>query len=184
MNIKIAVYTFVLISIFSCKKEKEYVFTEEEAYKLMNEYFIKEISKKDTFLLFNTSQLKQPDYNYTNYLKNENGGIESISIKPPLPYPIFTKRYWNTNKINEVKIIESKEWFSYFSRKSNLEKKWINKYGYNEAHNVSYPIYNSKTKIAVIKDYVYRPFDRDCFLNEDIYVYKKTENSWILLTKY
>lgn len=176
----------ILILLFSCKQKEQNViseFTEQDVYEIINTHFIGQLIENDadSFIYWNNRQLRSPEFEHTN--------IESDKIlnftEVPAPYPVFTSKYWKTENINGIKIMEWKEYNSFFKKNDSvdLEKIWDTKFNGEFVHNVSYPIYNPDTKIAVIRDYYYRPF-LICGTNLDnIYYYKKTENSWEKLNK-
>jgi hypothetical protein len=180
---KIIIISFLTI-LFSCKEKEQKViseFTEQDAYEIINAHFIGQLNENDanSILYWNNRQLRSPDF--------ENTFLESDRIlnltEMPAPYPIFTAEYWKTDKIKGIKVMDWKEYDSYFMKNdsTDLEELWDYEFDGEFVHNVSYPIYNPKTKIAVIRDYSYRPF-LICGTNLDnIYYYKKTKSGWAIL---
>ena len=185
MNIlKKIIVTSILTILFSCKeKELKAVseFTEEDVYEIINTHFIGELNENnsDSILYWNNRQLRSPKFEHTF--------IESDRIlnftEMPMPYPVFTTEYWKTEKINGIKVMEWKEYDSILKKKDsiNLEELWNIKFNGKYIHNVSYPIYNPETKIAVIRDYGYHPFLICGIGLDNIYYYKKNENGWSIL---
>ena len=156
-------------------------FSEEDAYELINTHFLKKLHQydSDSIIYWNNRILKKPEYQHTYF------GTDSIINMPfrKILVPLFSKEYWKTDKINNIKVIDSKEYISFFRKNDtiDLEKIWKSKFNNEYVHNVSYPIYNPKTKIAVIEDYRYKPFIFCGTGLDNFYYYKKTSNGWVSL---
>lgn len=181
---KILRITYLLILIFSCKEKEQNLvleFTEEDAYDIINTHFIPQLNEinSKSIIYWNNRMLKNPDFRHTK-IENEyalNG------IQPAAPHPIFASEYWDMEKVKGIKIMDWKEYNSFFIKNDsiNLEELWDFKFNGNYVHNISYPLYNPDTKVAVIEDYEYRPF-LYCGTNlNNLYYYKKTENGWVEL---
>lgn len=181
-NLKKLTIISILIIFFSCKNKKViYEFTEEDTYIIINKHFIKQLNRydSDSVIYWNNRQLKSPLFENTNIDEDEI----PMFLYVIQPYPIFTSQFWKTDKIEGIKVMESKEYDYYFRKNDsiNLEELWNSKFKGRYIHNVSYPIYNPKTNIAVIKDYIYRPF-LTCGTDLDkLYYFKKTEDGWEIL---
>ena len=146
-------YILAILLISACgnnNKNDESKLTEEEAYDLINEHFVKAISNENSIILFNERQLTPPSYKRTF----EQG---QIVAKIYYPVPHFTTSYWKKEEIKGVTIINWENYNSYFERIDTMstEERWTDDFGNNMVHNVSYPIYNGETKLAVIKDHIY-----------------------------
>tara|TARA_Y100000815_G_scaffold223769_1_gene210862 strand:+ start:360 stop:911 length:552 start_codon:yes stop_codon:yes gene_type:complete len=175
--------TIILISLllFSCKEKEPkviYEFSEEEAYELINTHFLEKLNRydSDSIIYWNNRILKTPEYQHTYF------GTDSILNMPfrKILIPIFSKEYWETNKIKNIKVIDCEEFESFFKENDSidLEKLWSTKFNNEYVHNVSFPIYNPKTKIAVIEDYRYKPFLYCGTGLDNFYYYKKTVSGW------
>ncbi len=175
---------FIIISIFSllfnCKEQIQktnFAFSETDAYEIVNN-FIKQLNKNDldTVVYWHERQLKSPHFKHTNIEPEEIIMIQA----PQDPFPRYTSKYWNTNKIKGVRLVESKEFDYYFKKNDSidLEKLWNLKFNNKYVHHVSYPIYNPKTNIAVIKDVLFEPFVFCGTDSRKLYYYRKTENGW------
>ena len=156
-------------------------FSEKDVYEIINNHFIEELKNSDSVIYWNNRILKSPKFEYT-FAGNEE---IPMFVETSEPFPIFTKEYWKIDKIRGVSIIEWKEFNSYFIKNDliDLENLWNLKYQNKYLHNVSYPIYNSETKIAVIKDYIYKPFMNCGYELKKIYSYEKTEIGWKKMTR-
>ncbi|MFD0799561.1 hypothetical protein ACFQZJ_18975 [Maribacter chungangensis] len=174
----------ILSILFSCKEKEQKVlseFTEQDAYEIINTHFIGQLNESDadSIIYWNNRQLRSPEFEHTFIESDRILNFTEI----PAPYPIFTAEYWNTEKINGIKVMEWKEYDSFFKKNDsmNLEVLWDTKFNGEYVHNVSYPIYNPETKIAVIRDYDYRPFIICGTGLDNIYYYKKNESGWSIL---
>lgn len=171
----------LIIFLTGCKEKEQKIvseFTEEDAYEIVNTYLIAELNERDadSIIYWNNRKLIEPDYRHT---KIENKYAQ-YGIQPPAPYPIFSSEYWDTGKIKGITVIEWKEYNSFFIENDsiNLEELWNSKFNGEYLHNISYPIYNPETKIAVIEDYEYKPFMYCGTDLNNLYYYKKTKNGW------
>ncbi|PCI95139.1 MAG: hypothetical protein COB15_12395 [Flavobacteriales bacterium] len=169
------IYIVILALTISCTENRtsDSVLNEKDAYELINNFLIKEIIDDRNITLFNDRQLRPPSIEHT---------YDSLVLIPMVyvPFPTFTKSYWDSEKIKGVKIVDWKIYNSYFQKNDsiNMREKWTEDFGYNIVHNVSYPIYNKQTKLAAIKVYAYAS-NLDCGTGlEKVYVYKKTEDGW------
>lgn len=169
------IYIAILFFVTSCgetEKPKNKL-SEKEAYELINNFLIKEISDNRNIILFNSRHLKPPS------IEETYDSIVPIPILFP-PFPTFTKSYWNQEKISGVKIVEWETYDSYFQKNDsiNMREKWTEDFGYNVVYNVSYPIFNEQTKLAAIRVYAYAS-NLNCGTDLDrVYVYEKTKNGW------
>ncbi|UOX32371.1 hypothetical protein LXD69_09935 [Flavobacterium sediminilitoris] len=172
---------FVLLLLFSCKDNKRKnisKFSEEDAYELINTYFLEQLNQYDShsIIYLNNRILKKPEYQHTYF------GTDSIVNMPfrKISIPVFSKEYWKINNIKNIRVIDCKEFDSFFRENDSidLEKLWSTKFNNEYIHNVSYPIYNPKTKIAVIEDYHYKPFLYCGTGLDNFYYYRKTLNGW------
>ena len=67
----------------------------------------------------------------------------------------------------------------------NLQKLWESKYKNASVIHVSYPLYNNKTKIAVIKTHYFEPKIRLCGVGmKRTYLFEKTKNGWMEKTSF
>lgn len=174
----------LLIILFSCKEKEQKVvseFTDKDAYEIINTHFIGQLNENDvdSIIYLNNRKLKIPAFEHTFIESNRPLNF----MERPAPYPVFTPEHWKTDMLNGVKIMEWKEYDSFFVKNDSidLEELWNSKFNGAYAHNVSYPIYNPETKIAVIRDYEYRPFLICGTGLDNLYYYKKTENGWTKL---
>lgn len=172
---------FIFFILYNCKEKEQkniFEFSEQDAYELINTHFIKQLNKynSNSIIYWNNRMLKTPEFEHTYF------GTDSISNIPfrKIPLPVFSKEYWKTNKLKNIKIIDCKEFDSFFIKNDSidLEKLWHSKFNDQFVHNVSYPIYNPKTKIAVIEDHHYKPFIYCGTGLDNFYYYKKTPNGW------
>jgi len=170
----------ILILLFSCRqKEKKVIseFTEQDAYEIINTHFIGQLKENDpdSIIYWNNRQLRSPEF--------ENTFIDSERYLTFTVMPIFTSEYWETDKIKNITVMNWKEYDSFFQKNYSNELKalWNSKFNGEYIHNVSFPIYNPETKIAVIRDYHYRPFLICGTGLDNLYYYKKTENGWTIL---
>uniref|UniRef100_UPI00404B0302 hypothetical protein n=1 Tax=Flavobacterium sp. TaxID=239 RepID=UPI00404B0302 len=159
-------------------------FNELDAYELINIHFINQIQEynSDSVIYWNTRQLKSPNFASTHY----NPEDKFFYDEPPPPSPNFAPEYWDVNKIIGVQAMEWKEYDSFFKKNDTIDLNalWESKYNGYEVHNVSFPIYNPESKIAVIQDYAYRPFlNCGVGLGSINYYYKRTDNGWIKLNE-
>ena len=172
-------FILILITLLSCKDKVVIVvpeFTERDAYEIINKLYIEQIHKHDTIIYWNNRQLQSPSISNTDIYFDDIPLIESTLD----PFPRFTSKFWDTDKLKGVNIVTSKEFDYYFQENDSidLEQLWNTTYNYDYVHNVSYPIYNPETKVAIIKDYTYKPF---MFCGTDVsktYLFKKTEAGW------
>ena len=172
MEMKKLISIVAIILTLSCAKSKETVevLNEKDAYILVNDFLIKELSTYENIILFNNRHLRPPAKEETY------GKLEPIQMLDD-PYPIFTKLYWNQEKISGVKIVEWETYNSYFQRNDsiNMSEKWTEDFGHSLVYNVSYPIFNKQTKLAAIRVYAYAS-NRLCGTDlVRVYVYKKTK---------
>lgn len=166
---------FFTTSCLNTEKQNKKI-SEKEAYELLNNFLIKEISNNGKIILFNNRHLKPPSMEVT---------YDSVMPIPMIypPYPTFTKSFWNQEKINGVKFVEWETYNSYFQKNDsiNMREKWTENFGYNLVYNVSFPIYNVKTKLAAIRVYPYAS-NLNCGTDLDrVYLYKKSKNGWTAL---
>lgn len=180
MHYKIHFFLFYMLLV-CCKEEPkkiEFVITESEIYSLMNDYFIKEIRKTDSLFLFNVRQLKSPDIRLT---KISDDDISLTNDTDDTPFPIYSKNNWNMSALKGVTKMYPDKYMPYFESDHGIEsgKKWDSIYDFHYMHNVSQPIYNPVTRIAIIKDYPYKPMIW-CGTNPyKRYYYQRTQNnSW------
>lgn len=170
-----------LVLFFKCnKKEKKVVsdFTEKDAYEIINNHFIKEVTSNsiDSIIYWNNRQLKSPEYKHT-FIASDTI-LTFNKIQPP--FPLFTKKYWKNGEVKGVKLFDWKEYNSFFKENDSvdLEALWNLRFNGKLVHNVSFPIFNPKTKIAVIRDYKYSPFLHCATGLDNLYYYKKTKKGW------
>jgi hypothetical protein len=169
--------TLIILTAFmflSCHQKKQNVkqgFTEKDAYEVINKHLSNLLHKYDLVIYVNTRQLSKLDINHTKVFPYPDR---------PAPYPVFSKNYWIKKNIKGVKFIEWEEYNSFFTKgySKDLEKLWETKFNNRYVQNLSYPIYNSKKKIAVLRDYSYQPFLTCGTGLNNIYYYKKTKNGW------
>lgn len=150
-------------------------FTEEDAYEVMNT-FIKD--QEDQPVLWNNRQLIGPPIEYTTVSFDE---IPEIPFYPELTFPVFTKKYWKPEKLENIIPFDSKEYDYFFAKKNKAEKikeEWQTRFKDNYLYNVSYPLYNEKSKVVIIDVYYYKiPLYCGTGLHQT-YFYKKTANGW------
>lgn len=174
--------TLIILTAFmflSCHQKKQKIkqdFTEKDAYEVINKHLSNLLHKYDPVIYVNTRQLSKLDINYTKLAPYSSRIAQAMLA----PYPVFSKNYWNKNNIKGVKFIEWEEYNSFFTKgySKDLEKLWETKFNDAYVQNLSYPIYSSKKKIAVVRDYSYRPFLICGTGLDNIYYYKKTKNGW------
>lgn len=169
----------ITITLLNCKDKEENVvpeFTEQDAYEIVNKLYIEQLHTYDTIIYWNNRQLKSPPISNVNIYSDEIPLIES-TIEP---FPRFTSKFWDTDKLKGVSIITSEEFDYYFKKNDSidLEQLWNTTYNHKYVHNVSYPIYHPETKVAVIKDYTYKPFLFCGTDLENVYLFKRTSNGW------
>ena len=176
MKMKKLIGIVILILTISCGKIKKTVvkqLNEKDAYELINNFLVKEISTDQNIILFNNRCLRPP-------AKEEiNDKLEPIPMLDD-SFPMFTKLYWNQDKIRGVQIVEWEVYNGYFQKNEEIDmrNKWTEDFGRNLVYNVSYPIYNKQTKLAAIRVYTYAS-NLLCGTDLDrVYVYKKTKNGW------
>ncbi|GAA4114744.1 hypothetical protein GCM10022393_14420 [Aquimarina addita] len=153
--------------------------TETEIYSLMNHYFIKELKRKDSLLLFSNRQLISPD---ENLIAIHNDLEIPLTRQNTYAYfPVYTKNNWDMSKLHGVRAIYPDEYMTYFEddNRHDSTKKWDSIYDSHYIHNVSKPIYNPANKKVVIKDFPYKPTLPGCIVGEqyELYYYQKTENN-------
>lgn len=180
---KLAIIAIVIL-LFSCNQKKQKViskFTEQDAYEIINTHLIGQLEENDvdSIIYWNNRQLKSPKFEHTFIESDRILHLTEI----PAPYPIFTSEYWKTNKIKDITVIEWDEYNFFFKKNDSidLEGLWNSKFNGEYIHNVSYPIYNHETKVAVIQNYVYRPFLLCGTGLYNLYYYKRTESGWTKL---
>ncbi len=176
----------ILISVlfFNCKGNKNLQkeeFSQTDAYEIMNEHLIKYFKKSHSTIYINSRQLKQPEL----VTKDNNGNVIELPFNGEEfePFPTFTSILWDLDQIHGVNFIESEEFNYYFKKNDSIDLKelWESKYNGHLIHNVSYPIYDSKSKTAVVKDFLYSPF-LYCGTNLDqLYYFKKTDKGWMMV---
>ncbi|PKH52890.1 hypothetical protein CXF68_20265 [Tenacibaculum sp. Bg11-29] len=156
-------------------------FTEQDAYEIINTHFIEQLKKYegDSIIFWNNRQLKKPEFEHT-FIRPDK--VLNFCEHPDF-YPIFISKYWKKNKIKDIILIEWNEYNTFFKKNDSidLEALWDTRFNGKFVHNVSFPIYNTKTKIAVIRDYNYRPFLTCGTGLDNLYHYEKTENGWVIL---
>ncbi|WP_130735453.1 hypothetical protein [Flavobacterium sp. J27] len=175
---------FLLLSILlfvSCgNKEKKtpYVFSDEEAYAVINTFIA---DQKDKPILWNNRQLLSPPDDYKTLSFKEVQSIPSYNLS----FPLFTKAYWKMEQLKNTILFDSKEYDYFFVNQNNDEKatnqritEWQNRFKDNYLYNVSYPMYNKKAKIAIIAVYYYK-IPLSCYTNlHQTHFYKKTAHGW------
>lgn len=167
--------------LFNCKRKEQKVvseFNENDAYKIINLHLIGQLKdyESDSIVFWNNRQLTSPEFEHTKIWSDELLNFTKMQA----PYPIFTKNYWKTRKLDGIKVVEWEE-YNYFFKENDsidLEKLWESKFNMKTIHNISYPIYNDKTKIAVIEDFESNPFLLCGTGLDNFYYYKKTSNGW------
>lgn len=177
---KIALSLLLLNFSLSCQhKEKSNLFTEDDAYSVVNTFIADQKGKP---VLWNNSQLVGSSIEYTMVSFDE---IPVIPHHKELPFPVFTKAYWKTEKLKNIVAFDSKEYDYFFAnenRKQNeidkRKKEWQTRFKDNFLYNVSYPIYNATSKVAILDVYFYKtPLYCGTGLHQT-YFYKKTITGW------
>ncbi len=180
-NLKKIIIISIFTFLFSCKEKEQKAisdFSENDAYEIINLHLIGQLKENelDSIVYWNNRQLVSPEYEHTKIWSDEL--LNFKRMQPP--NPIFTKEYWKTERLNGLKIVEWKD-YDYFFKKNDsidLEKLWDSKFQNKNIHNISYPIYNDKTKIAVIEDFEFHPFLLCGTGLDNFYYYKKTAEGW------
>lgn len=176
------------ILLLGCNQNKQEglaaTFTEEDAYFLINTFLISELkeSKDGDTVFWNEKQIRPPAYELTDY-DCENDTFWKSMPPPPPPILSFADKNWNVEKIKDIESVKWKKSNLFFQNDDSLtiEKKWKLRFKNDYVHNVSYPIYNEKTKIALIKIYRYKPFLICGTGLQAIYFFKKEKDTWKML---
>jgi len=138
----------------------------------LDEFFFKDFETKNTTLK-------------TSKKNTENGKYQPIeNDKIIFPQSRFGKGKWNPKLLDRITVLD----YSIFDTKNDEEteiKLFKKRYGTNIVHNVSYPIYNPKTKIAIILD---NPdnisTDLNCVPITYCYIYLKEKDGWKSLKEF
>lgn len=166
-------------TLFSCNEKKgediHTGITEENVYLLINNHLIPLLKKRnDGVIYWNNKQIKSPAFEYTE--------IDDMHNIPPPPPPIISSidKIWEVEKISGIEPVNWEEYVSYFNENDTVdtEEKWDLRFNNGFVYNVAYPIYNEKTKIAVIKVFANRPFLICGTGLQTIYFFKRTQNDW------
>lgn len=150
-------------------------FTEIDAYQIVNNH-INYLKEQDSIIYLNKRILKSPIISDLEPFENIPLIIQDSDL-----FPVFIKEYWNTNKITSANIIESKEYNSYFKNNytDSLKQIWNSKFEKKYIHNISFPVYDNKTKTAIIKVFPYKPYLLCVSGLSNSYYYKKTDRGWV-----
>lgn len=177
---KTALLLLLLNFPLSCQnKEKANLFTEDDAYSVVNTFIADQKGKP---VLWNNRQLIGSS---TEYIMMNFNEIPAIPHYKELPFPIFTKAYWKTEKLKHIAAFDSKEYDYFFSNENSEQneidkrkKEWQTRFKDNYLYNVSYPIYNTNSKVAILDVYFYKiPLYCGTGLHQT-YFYKKTTTGW------
>ncbi|NHN25183.1 hypothetical protein FIA58_005775 [Flavobacterium jejuense] len=176
-------FLILVLLCVSCQYKQENttpsIFTEEEAYAVMNTFIA---DQKDKPVLWNDRQLVRPSMEYTTVSFDE---IPETPYYPELSFPVFTKGYWKIEKLKNTILFNSKEYDYFFANESQdeieiekIKQEWQTRFKDHYLYNVSYPIYNANSKVAIIAVYYYKiPLYCGTGLHQT-YCYKKTTNGW------
>lgn len=176
---KIIIVLFLTV-FYSCQNKENTAssaFTEEDAYAVINT-FIKD--QENQPVLWNNRQLISPPIEYTTVSFDE---IPSIPYYPELPFPVFTKKYWKPEKLENITPFDSKEYDYFFANQNKnkaekIKEEWQTRFKDNYLYNVSYPLYNEKSKVVILDVYYYKiPLYCGTGLHQT-YFYKKTTTAW------
>lgn len=166
---------------------------EEEAYELVNTLFKKDIEDLSDILLFNELQLFYENYETIEYPpkideENSNDSIVVISLTAEelnriKSKPNFSDKVWKEEKLKNI-FLFSDTGIS-IDDFEERKKYFIDKYGTYLVHNVSFPKFIFKRKIAVIKDEIWnKGVYMDCIERQYCFLYIKDGTEWKSLKKY
>lgn len=117
---KTAILLFLNIFLSCQNKEESNLFTEDDAYSVVNTFIA---DQKDKPVLWNERQLVGSPIEYTMVNFDE---IPVIPYYKELPFPVFTKAYWKTEKLKHIVAFDSKEYDCFFANE-NSEQNEIDK---------------------------------------------------------
>ncbi|WP_299105900.1 hypothetical protein [uncultured Tenacibaculum sp.] len=174
--------TLIILTAFmflSCHQKKQNVkqeFTEKDAYEVINKHLSKISYNYDSIVYVNSRQLKSIKLKFTKLEPDTYfNRLDSIPF-----YPVFVKKYWKKENVKGIEFIDWDEYCAFFCEGDSNDRKkvWKTKFNNEYVHNLAYPIYSSKKKTAVIRDYRYQPYLLCGTGLDNIYYYKKTKNGW------
>jgi hypothetical protein len=166
---------------------------EEEAYELVNTLFKKDIEDLSDILLFNELQLFYENYETIEYPpkideENSNDSIVVISLTAEelnriKSKPNFSDKVWKEEKLKNI-FLFSDTGIS-IDDFEERKKYFIDKYGTYLVHNVSFPKFIFKRKIAVIRGEIWNNgVYMDCIERQYCFLYIKDGTEWKSLKKY
>ncbi|MCF6278890.1 MAG: hypothetical protein L3J14_00920 [Flavobacteriaceae bacterium] len=199
---------FILFTIvfISCKTDKnEFIeLNEKDAYLLMNEYLIKDISEKNRTTVLYEYQLNIPSITVKDVddVKKEvffpesiidERFVEDVDVSDiEMEQPVFleraekfTTKKWNQEKLAKISFLKKshEEKVNYKTSLMDILKSdgiiWV-----TQIHNVSYPIFYPKEKMAIIYDEPYYIDGMNCLQQTNYYIYIKEKNGWRSLKEY
>ena len=199
---KRGVFVLFILFFISCNtdKNKFVELNEKDAYLLMNEYFLKDIQRDDDKIIFSDKQYIRPSisvedienikkevYFPEQYAEEHLYDDSEIDLKeffPPIDWSEkYTKNKWNSEKLHNVSILNNK-YYEKANDTISLEDILKEEFGNSRIHQVSYPIYYPKEKMAIIFDEPYDVGYLNCILQTNYYVYLKEKNGWRSLKEY
>ncbi len=169
-------WLILLIPFLSCKNSDNQSLTENEIYNLINNFIIQDLKKTDSdTLIFEIRKLKSPPQ---DFIPENFDEIPIVKMEPTTPFPILTKNQWNTNKIKDILFITKTDYIKYLVKDNGFQKEWNEKYGSRIIYNISNPIYNQKSKIAIIKVFPIKPYTIG-HPKPELFYYEKTKKGWM-----
>ena len=198
------VYILILTIIFSCSSSENEL-SEKEAYALINSYFLKDIADKDEKVVFNFSQLKYPEYFLEDFqpIETDESGMPIVEIGESFIFSQSSNKKWKSKSFNGISLVDYSNLnfkgdtitsmgitiidYSYIDNKGDsisFGERFKKEYGTTLIHNVSFPVYNPKTKIAVIHDAPRNIGVMECGETDNWYVYEKQKDGWKSLKEF
>ncbi|CAL2103817.1 conserved protein of unknown function [Tenacibaculum sp. 190130A14a] len=175
-KILLILMTLMFLSCYQKKHKVKQEFTEKDAYEVINKHLSTISYNYDSIVYVNPRQLKPIKLKFT---KLEPDTYFSYMDSVPLR-PIFTKNYWKKENLKGIDFIDWDEYCTFFceGNSKNRKRVWKAKFNNKYIHNLAYPIYSSKKKTAVIRDYRYQPYLLCGTGLDNMFYYKKTKTGW------
>lgn len=188
LQVRNLIYILALGLIFSCStKEKQ--LSEKEIYSLLNDSFTKDISLNNQKPILYRFQLNQDfseiDLNYDFKDEDADDTMTEIVIDTTIPFPKkFTNIQWNQTKMKEFIILDDTIFKDQNDSISSAEI-LMKEYGTTSIHNISFPYFDSKNKIAIIVDEIDNiENNMQCIPYENTYLYVRADNEWKSLKEF
>ena len=131
----------------------------------------------DSIIYWYRDRVKSPPIEYTDIYSDE---IPVTMRVDDTPFPRYTSQQWDMGKLPRVTVIEKEEFRYYFKENDSvdLEEQWDAKFKGNTVYHVSYPLYNSQSKVAVIQYFTFKPFLHCLTDAKKVHLFKKVNGHW------